>query len=134
MRQYNNRLYRVCKAVIGFVFRSPGVFGDKCGVPVFQMKKREPGMVFVVLYYNIFGRVARKCGKRVYAVGKTRRLFRLKRSRARHSFSVNARVLRACTRVASLEGCLIDDAYKTLRESAKSSAYKSRWLSTALSA
>lgn len=43
----------MCKRVIGFVFRLPGVFGDKCGVPVFQMKKREPGMVFAVLYYNI---------------------------------------------------------------------------------
>ena len=91
-------------------------------------------MVFVVLYYNIFGRVARKCGKRVYAVGKTRRSFWLKQSRGRHSFSANARVLRACTKAASLEGCLIDNAYKTLRERAKSSAYKSRWLSKALSA
>ena len=97
-------------------------------------KKREPGMVFVVLYYNIFGRVARKCGKRVYAVGKTRRPFWLKQSRGRHSFSANARVLRACTKAASLEGCLINEAYKALRERAKSSAYKSRWLSKALSA
>ena len=134
MRQYNNRLYRACKAVIGFVFQLPGVFGDKCGVPVFQMKKRVPGMVFVVLYYNIFGRVARKCRKRVYAVGKKRSPFWLKQSRGRHSFSVNARVLRACTKMASLEGCLINDAYKALQERAKSSAYKSRWLSKALSA
>ena len=103
MRQYNNRLYRACKRVIGFVFQLPGVFGDKCGAPVFQMKKRVPGMVFAVLYYNIFGRVARKCRKRVYAVGKKRRSFRLKQSYARHSFSVNARVLRACTKAASLE-------------------------------
>ena len=70
---------------------------------MFQMKKREPGMVFVVLYYNIFGRVARKRGKRVYAVGKKRRPFRLKQSRRRHSFSANARVSRACTKIASLE-------------------------------
>ena len=94
----------MCKAVIGFVFRLPGVFGDKCGVPVFQMKKRVPGMMFVVLYYNTFGRVARKCGKCVYAVGKKRRPFQLKQSRGRHSFSANARVLRACTKAAYLEG------------------------------
>ena len=91
-------------------------------------------MVFVVLYYNIFGRVARKCGKCVYAVGKKRSPFWLKRSRGRHSFSANTRVLRACTKAASLEGCLINGAYKALQERAKSSAYKSRWLSTALSA
>ena len=91
-------------------------------------------MVFVVLYYNIFGRVARKCGKRVYAVGKKRRPFRLKRSRARHSFSTNTRVMRACTKAASLEGYLIDDTYKALRERVKSSVYKRRWLSKALSA
>lgn len=91
-------------------------------------------MVFAVLYYNIFGRVARKCRKRVYAVGKKRSPFWLKQSYARHSFFASARVMRACTKAASLEGCLIDDTYKALRERVKSSVYKRRWLSKALSA
>ena len=60
--------------------------------------------------------------------------FSVKAKPRTHSFSANARVLRACAKAPSLEDCLIDDAYKALRERAKSSAYKSRWLSKALSA
>lgn len=129
MRQYNNRLYRACKAVIvgamviRHALRSMRRFGVMPG------EYRRPAGLFAALCHNAF---VRKRGKCVYAVGKTRRPFRLKQSRGRHSFSINARVLRACTEVASLEGCLINDAYKTLRERAKSSAYKSRRLSKAL--
>lgn len=92
---------------------------------------RRPAGLFAALCHNAF---VRKRGKRVYAVGKTRRSFWLKQSHERHSFFANARVSRACAKIASLEGCLIDDAYKALRERAKSSAYKSRWLSKVLSA
>ena len=110
---------------IGHALRSMRRFGVMLG------EYRRPAWLFVALCHNAF---VRKCGKRVYAVGKTRRLFRLKQSRGRHSFSANARVLRACTKAASLEGCLINEAYKALRERAKSSVYKSRWLSKALTA
>lgn len=91
---------------------------------------RRPAGLFAALCHNAF---VRKRGKCVYAVGKKRRLFRLKQSRGRHSFSANARVPRACAKAASLKGCLIDDVYKALQERAKSSAYKSRRLSKALS-
>ena len=111
--------------VIGHALRSMRRFGVMPG------EYRRPAGLFAALCHNAF---VRKRGKRVYAVGKTRRPFRLKQSRRRHSFSANARVSRACTKAASLEDCLIDDAYKALRERSKSSAYKSRWLSKALSA
>lgn len=131
MRQYINRLYGVCKAVIVGVMVA-GLLCDQCRhFGVMPGEYRHPAGLFAALCHNAF---VRKRGKRGYAVGKKRRPFRLKQSRARHSFSVNSRVLRACTKAASLEGCLIDDAYKALRERAKSSAYKSRWLSKALSA
>ena len=130
MRQYSNRLYRVCKAVIvgamviGHALRSMRRFG------VMPEEYRHPTGLLAVFCHNAFMRNGREC---VYAVGKKRRSFRLKQSYARHSFSANARVLRACTKAASFEGCLINDAYKALRERAKSSAYKIRWLSKALS-
>ena len=131
MRQYNNRLYRVCKAVIvgamviGHALQSMRRFGVMPG------EYRRPAGLFAALCHNAFVWKRREC---VCAVGKTRRSFRLKQSYVRHSFSDNARVLRACAKMASLKGCLIDDACKALRERAKSSAYKRRWLSRGLSA
>ena len=81
--------------VIGHVLRSMRRFGVMPG------EYRRPTGLFAALYHNAF---VRKRGKRVYAVGKKRRLFRLKQSRGRHSFSADTRVLRACTKAASLEG------------------------------
>ena len=98
MRQYSNRLYRVCKAVIvgamviGRALRSMRRFG------VMPEEYRRPAWLFAELCHNAF---VRKRGKGIYAVGKKRRPFRLKQSYARHSFSANARVLRACTKAAS---------------------------------
>lgn len=102
-----------CKAVIvgamviGHALRSMRRFGVMPG------EYRRPAGLFAALCHNAF---VWKRGKCVYALGKTRRSFRLKQSYVRHSFSVNARVLRACAKGRS---CRLADRrriYKALRK------------------
>lgn len=96
-----------CKAVIvgamviGHALRSMRRFGVMPG------EYRHPAGLFAALCHNAF---VWKRGKCVYALGKTRRSFRLKQSYVRHSFSVNARVYCARARKGVLAGWLIGGA------------------------